>query len=139
DIYKEPNEKRESAKIIITDVMGLINNKEYEKDEYKKLFFFLSCNESDDIIGLNTQFSIKSLFQALRQDNRPMKNGYIDGLLSTFGGFSIGMKAEIKFISNVVSWDKIQPMMCAKTEHGTFLINEVSIDEKGLITLNISK
>ncbi len=138
DIYREPNEKKYTTKLIITDLTGTINNREYEKDEYKSLFYLLST-DGNSVISLNTAFSMYSLFTNLHQNNRPQKNGYVNGVLSNFGSYSIGVKGEIKFNSTILSWDKLSPLMSVKTDYGVFLINSVSIDDKGLITLNISK
>ncbi len=138
DLYKEPNEKNYSTKLIITDLTGTINNKDYEKDEYKPLFYLLSTDGSN-VIGLNTPFSMKNLFSTLHQSGRSMKNGLVNGVQTTFDSFSIGMKTSIKFNSSVKSWELIDPYMSILTEYGTFRIEDVEIDDKNIITLNVSK
>jgi hypothetical protein len=138
DLYKEPNEKRYSTKKFITDMVGTLNNVNFEKDEFKPLFYLLST-ESGDVLGLNTPFSMSNLFNVLHQNNRPLKVGYVDGQLTNFGSFSIGMKGQISFLSGVLSWQKLQPYMSVVTRYGTFMIEAIEIDEKNTITLNVIK
>lgn len=138
DLYSEPNEKRYSTKLIITDVTGTINNKLYEQDEYKKLYYLISTSNGA-LNDLNTPFSLRNIFNRLHQIGRPAKTGTIDGQQVNFGSFSIGMKTSIKINSNVGSWELINPYMSLKTEYGTFLIQGVELDEKNVLTLNCAK
>ena len=45
----------------------------------------------------------------------------------------------IKFLSSVLTWDNIYPLMSVKTKFGTFIVDSVEANEKGLITLKVKK
>ena len=138
DLYKEPNEKQYKSKLFLTDVFGCLNNKDYETDAYKKLFYLLST-DGENIVGLNNALSIKNLVLSLHDIQRPMKTGKIDNEVITFEGFSIGLSGEIKLESNLLSWDLIKPLMSVLTQYGAYLIEEVSIDDSDEMTLKIKK
>jgi len=138
DLYKEENEKKYQVKKFLTDVFITLNNKNYEGSEYEKLFFLLST-DGENIIGLNNQFSINSVFRSLHDLNRPYKTGQIGDVYVDFTGFSIGLESTIKFFSSVFTWDSLYPFMSIKTDIGTFKVNESSINEKGLVTLKCIK
>ena len=138
DLYKEENEKKYQVKKFLTDVFITLNNKNYEGSEYEKLFFLLST-DGENIIGLNNQFSINSVFRSLHDLNRPYKTGQIGDVYVDFTGFSIGLESTIKFYSSVFTWDSLYPFMSIKTDIGTFKVNESSINEKGLVTLKCIK
>ena len=113
-------------------------NKKFEASEYESLFYLLST-DGDSIISLNNQFSINSIVRNLHDVNRPYKSGQIGDTQITFSGFSIGLECEIKFLSGLITWDQIYPLMSAKTKFGTFKIESVEANEKGLITLKCKK
>jgi hypothetical protein len=138
DLYTEPNDIQYKNKTFMTDVFGTLNNKDYEGDGYKKLFYLLST-DGTSIIGLNSSFSIKNLVLNLHDLNRPMKNALIKGVKQTFGGYSIGLEGEIKFVSNPFQWDVLWPLMSVKTVYGTYLIDEIEFNQDGEMTLKIKK
>jgi hypothetical protein len=49
------------------------------------------------------------------------------------------MSGEIKMISSNIMWDRINPMMSVVCKYGTFLIDEIDIDQKQFLTLKIKK
>jgi hypothetical protein len=138
DLFKEENEKIYKTKRIITDVFGTLNNSDFEKEEFKPLFYLLAT-DGTSIIELNNSLSMTNLFDKLHDVNRPLKSGFIGTNRIEFGGFSVGMSGEIKMISSNIMWDRISPMMSVVCKHGTFLIDEVDIDQKQFLTLKIKK
>jgi len=42
-------------------------------------------------------------------------------------------------MSSVITWDNIYPFYSVKTNYGTFKINSIEANEKGLITLKAVK
>jgi hypothetical protein len=138
DLYKEENEKKYQVKKFLTDVFTTLNNAKYEGSEYESLFYLLST-DGNNIISLNNQFSINSIFRNLHDINRPYKAGQVADNYISFSGFSIGLECEIKFLSGLITWDQLYPLMSAKTKFGTFKIESVEANEKGLITLKCKK
>lgn len=138
DLYKEENEQKYQVKKFLTDVFTTLNNVKFEKSEYESLFFLLST-DGESIISLNNQFSINSIFRNLHDINRPYKSGQIADTQIDFAGFSIGLECTIKFLSSVLTWDNIYPLNSVKTKFGTFIIDSVEANEKGLITLKCKK
>jgi hypothetical protein len=138
DLYKEENEKKYQVKKFLTDVFTTLNNAKFEGSEYESLFYLLST-DGNNIISLNNQFSINSIFRNLHDINRPYKAGQVADNYISFSGFSIGLECEIKFLSGLITWDQLYPLMSAKTKFGTFKIESVEANEKGLITLKCKK
>jgi uncharacterized protein (UPF0297 family) len=138
DLYKEENEKKYQVKKFLTDVFSTLNNKKFEGSEYEYLFYLLST-DGTNIIGLNNQFSINSIFRNLHDLNRPYKTGQIGDTYKDFAGFSIGLETTIKFFSSVLTWDTLFPFMSIKTNIGTFKVDTSEVNEKGLITLKCKK
>lgn len=138
DLYKEENEKKYQVKKFLTDVFSTLNNKKYEGSEYEMLFYLLST-DGENIIGLNNQFSMNSIFRNLHDLNRPYKTGQIGDTYTDFAGFSIGLETTIKFFSSVITWDTLFPFMSIKTDIGTFKVDTSEVNEKGLITLKCKK
>jgi len=138
DLYKEENEKKYQVKKFLTDVFTTLNNAKFEGSEYEYLFYLLST-DGENIISLNNQFSINSIFRNLHDLNRPYKSGQIGDTYIDFAGFSIGLETTIKFMSSVITWDNIYPFYSVKTNYGTFKINSIEANEKGLITLKAVK
>lgn len=138
DIYREPAEKPYQVKNIITDVFGTLNNEDYNKPEYEKLFYLLST-DGDNIIGLNNQFSMNTIFKELHDVNRPYKRGTSGDETFEFTGFSIGFETEIKTKTGVKNFDNLWPTMAIKTKYGSFLINEIEYNEKQILTLKVRK
>jgi hypothetical protein len=137
DIYKDLNEKTYKAKKFITDVFGTINNNDYNKPEYRPLFYLLST-DGDNIIGLNNAMSWRNLI-TLHDMHRPLKSGRLNGNLITFNEMSIGMDLEIKLYGSVRMWNKIWPYNSVKIKQGTFMIVESSYNEEGVLTLKTIK
>lgn len=138
DLYKEENEKKYQVKKFLTDVFSTLNNKKFEGSEYEYLFYLLST-DGENIIGLNNQFSMNSIFRNLHDLNRPYKTGQIGDTYTDFAGFSIGLETTIKFFSSVLTWDTLFPFMSIKTDIGTFKVDTSEVNEKGLITLKCKK
>ena len=138
DLYKEENEKKYQVKKFLTDVFSTLNNKKFEGSEYEYLFYLLST-DGTNIIGLNNQFSINSIFRNLHDLNRPYKTGQIGDTYTDFAGFSVGLETTIKFFSSVLTWDTLFPFMSIKTNIGTFKVDTSEVNEKGLITLKCKK
>ena len=138
DLYKEENEQKYQVKKFLTDVFTTLNNSKFQTSEYESLFFLLST-DGDNIISLNNQFSINSIFRNLHDLNRPYKTGQIGDNYTDFAGFSIGLETTIKFFSSVLTWDNLFPLMSVKTNIGTFKVDTVEANEKGLITLKVKK
>ena len=138
DLYKEENEQKYQVKKFLTDVFTTLNNEKFQSSEFEPLFFLLST-DGENIISLNNQFSINSIFRNLHDLNRPYKQGEIGETNIVFSGFSIGLEAEIKFLSSVLTWDNIYPLMSVKTKFSTFIVDSVEANEKGLITLKVKK
>ena len=138
DIYREPAEKPYQVKNIITDIFGTLNNEDYNKPEYEKLFYLLST-DGDNIIGLNNQFSMNTIFRELHDVNRPYKRGTSGEETFEFTGFSIGFETEIKTKTGVKNFDTLWPTMAIKTKYGSFLINEIEYNEKQILTLKVRK
>ena len=138
DLYKEENEQKYQVKKFLTDVFTTLNNTKFQASEYEPLFFLLST-DGESIVSLNNQFSINSIFRNLHDLNRPYKTGQIGINFTEFSGFSIGLEATIKFFSSVLTWDALFPFMSVKTKLGTFKVDSVEINEKGLITLKVKK
>lgn len=134
DLYREENEKKYQVKKFLTDVFETLNNPKYEGEEYKPLFYLLST-DGDNIISLNYQFSMSSIFRELHDLNRPYKIGQIGSVALEFGGYSIGLEGEIIIKSSVITWDSLIPLMSVKTKYGTFQIKETEFEENGLLTL----
>jgi len=138
DLYKEENEKKYQVKKFLTDVFTTLNNAKFEGSEYEYLFYLLST-DGENIISLNNQFSINNIFRNLHDLNRPYKSGQIGDTYIDFAWFSIGLETTIKFMSSVITWDNIYPFYSVKTNYGTFKINSIEANEKGLITLKAVK
>lgn len=138
DIYKEPNDVSYKNKTFLTDIFGCLNNKDFEGDTYKKLFFLLSTSDGA-IIGLNSSFSIKNLVLSLHDINRPTKNALINGVQYQFSGYSIGFEGEVKLVSNVMQWKVLWPLMSILTDYGTYLIEEIELSQDNEMVLKIKK
>ncbi|MFK5283730.1 hypothetical protein ACI3PL_29555, partial [Lacticaseibacillus paracasei] len=76
-LNSEINEVQKKSDIFMTDLFGTLNNKNYEADSYKKLFYLLST-DGTNVIGLNSSMSIRSLVENLHYKNRPLKAGLHD-------------------------------------------------------------
>lgn len=137
-IYEEPFVKEYKNEMFVSDVFSSINNPDFQKDEYKKLFYLL-CTDGDSIIGLNSPFSINSLVKNLHDLRRPMKSGYINDEKTLFGAYSVGFEGEIKLKSNAIVWDSLFPFMAVKTKLGVFMMSEISLKDDGLLTIKINK
>ena len=138
DLYRETAERQYQVKNILTDVFGTINNEDYNKPEYEKLFYLISTS-GGKIIGLNNQFSMNRIFRELHDINRPYKRGNLGTEVFEFSGFSIGFETEIKTQTGITNFDTLFPTMAIKTKFGSFLITEVNYDENNILTLKVRK
>jgi len=138
NIYQEENEVNIQSNLFITDVFGLINNPKFEGGSFEKLFFLLST-DGTDIIGLNKPFSMEEIVKNLHTLQRPMKVGYINGDRFDFFSYSVGFTGELKFMSNLINWDNLRPLMNVKIGEGTFLIESLEINQNEEMTLKIKK
>lgn len=138
DLYKEPNAKKYSAKLILTDVFGTLNNTEYEKDDFKKLFYIMAT-DGEAIIDFNYPLSMRKIVTTLYTSNRPSKAGLIDGVETIFDSFSSGFSGKIELQNSLISWDLLQPFHTVFLKEGSFQIEELEIDETDLLTIKIIK
>lgn len=137
DVLGESQEKETQIEQIITDVFGTINNKEYEKDEYKKLFYLLHTDGSE-IVDLNTQFYMPELVKRLHYINRPLPKGLHDGVAVSFSGYSIGLTADVTFESSLKDLVKFNPGNSIKTTNGTWMVTKMEYS-KGVMKMGIKK
>jgi hypothetical protein len=138
DLYKEPNPKKYTTKLIITDVLGTLDNAEFTKDDYKKLFYLLA-SDGENLIEFNAPFAMKRLVTALHTSNRPGKSGLLDGVRTVFDSFSFGISNKIEILSNLINWDLIQPFHSVYLKEGTFQIESLEIDETDNLIIKIIK
>lgn len=131
------NETNYKIENLLTDVFGTLNNEKYEGDNYKKLFYLLST-DGTAIQQLNKPMSIRDLVKNLHSNNRPLSSGVHDGIQSQFGGFSMGLSAEIKWFKSLPMFLKLNPGNTVKIKYGTFVIEEISF-EKETLTFKIKK
>lgn len=128
--YKSENEVKRQSDLFITDVFATLNNDYYEQENYKALFFLLATEDSE-IIGLNTCFSMLNLVKELHSVIRPMKSGKLNNELITFNSYSIGFTTKVKLLSGSYKiWEKVFPYYSIVLKEGTFLIDEISYNEK---------
>jgi len=138
NVYEEPNEVTYSSTLFITDVFGLLNEETFIQSQFEKLFFLLSTDGSN-VIGLNRALSMSEIVQNLHTVQRPMKRGLINDVIFDFQSYSIGFTGSIKLDSTLLSYDIIKPLMSAKTDQGTFLIEEIEMNENNEMVLKIKK
>lgn len=139
-LNSEINEVQKKSDIFMTDLFGTINNKNYEADSYKKLFYLLST-DGTNVIGLNSSMSIRSLVENLHYKNRPLKAGLHDNRAVNFTGYSIGLETKVSIFGNFKMFNKINPgntIKLNKKGKGTWLISEIEIEDKK-ITFTIKK
>jgi hypothetical protein len=137
DVLGDAIDKETPIEQIIVDVFGTINNKDYEQDEYKKLFFLLHTDGSE-IVDLNTQFYIENIIKKLHYINRPLPKGIHDGNDVSFSGYSLGLSSEIQFDSSIKDFVKFSPGNSIKINNGTWLITKMEYS-KGLHKMGIKK
>jgi hypothetical protein len=136
--YKEENVVNIKIEKFITDVFGTINNETYNDDPYKPLFYLLSTLD-DEIIALNSAFSLKNIFDKLHTIERPLRNAKVNGILTTFDTFSAGFTGDIKASGSVRIWDKLAPYNSIRLKEGTFVISEMEYNDKDELILKIKK
>lgn len=138
DLYKDQNPKKYTTKFIITDVLGTLDNDEFTKDDYKKLFYLLAT-DGENLIEYNAPFSMRKLVTTLHSSNRPSKSGLVDGVRTIFDSFSFGISSKIEIYSNLMNWDLIQPYHSVFIKEGTFQIESLEIDETDTLIIKIVK
>lgn len=134
----DPNEVFIEAKLFLTDLFGLINNEKYNQSNYQKLFFILQT-DGNSVIRQNKGLSAIELLENIHNVNRPYSVGFINDNFVRFKGFSFGLEGQLKFYSSIKTFDKLLIGNTIKVRQGTFLIDEITINEKSLITLKILK
>jgi len=138
DLYSDQNEINYQANRILTDVFGCINNPDFDRDEYKPLFFIMATADNS-IIGLNSMLAMRVIMPRLHSMMRPSKTGKIGSEHITFDSYSIGMETEVKMLGSIKMWDKINPYYSVKTNQGSFLITEVTFDNAGELKMKVIK
>jgi hypothetical protein len=139
-LNSEINDINKKSDKFMTDIFGCLNNKDYEGDAYKKLFFLMATDGSN-VIALNSSLSMRSIVENLHYRNRALKTGLHDNRPVTFSGYSVGLSAEISFFGSFKVFNKINPTNTVKLNvngNGTWLIDEMEIEGKK-ITLKIKK
>lgn len=139
-LNSEINDITKKSDKFMTDIFGCLNNKDYEGDEYKKLFFLMATDGSN-VIALNSALSMRSIVENLHYRNRALKTGLHDNRPVTFSGYSVGLSAEISFFGSFKVFNKINPTNTVKLNvngNGTWLIDEMEIEGKK-ITIKIKK
>ena len=137
DVLGDAQEKETPIEQIITDVIGTINNPDYEKDEYKKLFYIVQTDGAN-IIGLNTGMYIANLIRRVHYQNRPLQKGIHDGESVSFTGYSLGMTSELTYEGSLKDFIKLNPGNSAKIANGTWLITKMEYS-KGVMKMGIKK
>jgi hypothetical protein len=138
NLYAQENIKNFKTEILVTDVFTSLNKEEFNKDEYKKLFFLLLTNGSS-IIGLNQELSFDNIVKKLHDLDRPLKKAKINNIDHEFLKYSIGLGGEIKIMSSLQMFDLLEPFTSVVTDYGTFVIEEFDIDQDNLMTFKIKK
>jgi hypothetical protein len=136
--YKDENVKNVKIEKFITDVFGTINNETFNDEPYKPLFYLLSTL-NDEIIALNSAFSLSEIFNNLHTIERPLRVAKVNGILTTFETFSAGLTGEIKASGSVRVWDKLTPYNSVRVKEGTFVISEMEYNDKDELILKIKK
>lgn len=139
-LNSEINDITKKSDKFMTDIFGCLNNKDYEGDAYKKLFFLMATDGSN-VIALNSALSMRSIVENLHYRNRALKTGLHDNRPVTFSGYSVGLSAEISFFGSFKVFNKINPTNTVKLNvngNGTWLIDEMEIEGKK-ITIKIKK
>lgn len=137
DVLGDVTDKEYQIEQLLTDVFGTINNKDYEKDEYKKLFFLLHTDGAE-IVDLNTQFYIENIVKKLHYINRPLPKGIHDGNDVSFSGYSLGLSSEVQFDASIKDFVKFSPGNSVKIDNGTWLVTKMEYS-KGLMKMGIKK
>lgn len=138
NLYAQENVKNFKTEILVTDIFNSLNKEEYNKDEYKKLFYLLLTNGTN-ILSLNDQLTFSNVVKKLHDLDRPLKKAKINNIDHEFLKYSIGFGGEIKIKSSLQMFDLLEPFTSVQTDFGTFVIEEIEIDETDLMTLKIKK
>lgn len=131
-------EKEYPLEYLISDYINLLNNKDFEKEEYYKKFFIVSTIENK-IINFNAALDLKTVITKLHYQDRPSIIGVHDGESITLNGYSLGITANCEIDSSMVTFQKINPYNSLVTDQGTFLIESLSITNTGKITFKLRK
>lgn len=137
DVLGDVTDKEYQIEQLLTDVFGTINNKDYEKDEYKKLFFLLSTDGAN-VIGLNSGLLIDAVVRKYHYMNRPLPKGKHDGNDVSFYGFSIGLTTEVNYEGSIKDFAKFNPGNSIKVDNGTWLIQKMEYS-KGHMKMGVKK
>lgn len=137
DVIGDVVEEEYQIEQIITDVAGTINNVEYEKDEYKKLFYLVQT-DGDNIIGLNTGMYIDNVVKRFHYINRVLPKGIHDGNPVSFSGYSLGITTDLEYQGSIKDFVKLNPCNSVKTRNGVFMITKMEFS-KDIIKMEIRK
>lgn len=137
DVLGDVTDKEYQIEQLLTDVFGTINNKDYEKDEYKKLFFLIQTDGSE-IVDLNMQMYVNQLVKRFHYLNRPLPKGKHDGNDVSFYGFSIGLTTEVNYEGSIKDFAKFNPGNSIKVDNGTWLIQKMEYS-KGHMKMGVKK
>jgi hypothetical protein len=137
DVIGETQDKEYQIEIFLTDLTGTINNEDYEKDEYKKLFYLLST-DGQNVIALNSGFLIDAVVRKYHYMNRVLPRGLHDGKSVSFSGYSLGLTTKLAYEGSLKDFVKLNPGNSVKTSIGTFMIESMEYS-KGVIKMGIKK
>lgn len=138
NLYVQENTKQFKTELIVTDVFQAINKEKYNESEYEKLFFLLLTN-GNEILGLNQELKFENIVKKLHDLDRPLKKAKINNEDHEFLKYSIGFGGEIKIASSLRMFNLLEPFTSVVTDFGTFVIQEIEIDQTDLMTLKIKK
>jgi hypothetical protein len=138
-IEETPNEQIINIEYFYTDLNGLFNNGDYDTNEYIIGKFFLFATDGAAILDFNNVLSIRNIVKECHYYNRISARGVHDGQNVSFQGFSVGLEGTVKFSSSLKFFNKVNPGNTVFINKGTFLIEEIDIDERDIIELKIRK
>lgn len=138
DVLDEGQKNEYQIETLVTDVVSLINNPEYEKDEFKKLFFLIQT-DGDSIIGLNKGLHIDEVVKKFHYSNRPLPKGKHDGLDVSFSGYSLGITNKLDYQGSIKDFIKFNPANSVKLNEGTFMITKIEFINNLKIQISIKK
>lgn len=137
DTIGDVQEKETIIENIITDVLSTLNNKNYEKDEFKKMFYLLQTDGSE-IIDFNTHLYMGDVIKRFHYINRPLSKGLHDGNPVSFYGYSLGLSTELNYEGSIKDFIKFTPGNSTKIDNGTWMITKMEYS-KGVMKMGIRK
>jgi len=75
----------------------------------------------------------------LHQINRPTKRGSINGAITMFETFSVGMETDVKISGSIKMYNALFPYNSFLLKEGTFMIKELSLNDKDELIFKVVK